>query len=149
MCVLLWACVIFFTSTPHVTGTVLLLCCQGCIWVMGSVRRWQTRWGCEVCYRESPVDTSYPESYLKAATLRQDKVGQARPHSRHKLQHFITFQIISTHLPASFQVLCQVLLSLCGTEDTSKSTGCLQERNWFWQDTQDQEHGRYSNYTTV
>lgn len=99
--------------------------------------------------RESPVDTSYPESYLKAATLRQDKVGQARPHSGHKLQHLITIQIISAHLPASFQVLCQVLLSLCGTEDTSKSTGCLQERNWFWQDTQDQEHGRYSNYATV
>lgn len=102
-----------------------------CKWVMGSVRRWQTRWGCEVCYRdrESPADTLDPASYLKAASLRQDKVGQARPHSEPGLQCLITLLppfIHSAHTPPiHFKCLVMLWFSLCGVEDTSQSTGCL------------------------
>lgn len=86
---------------------------------MGSVLRWQTRWGCEVCYRdrESPADTSHPASYLKAASLRQDKVGQARPHSGHTLR----FDHLSYHQHKLYPFISGVV-SCCGYPRVEQKT---------------------------
>lgn len=130
LCAPVCGCVcVFVASHPHyVTVTVPLLWCEACKWVMGSVRRWQTRWGCEVCYRdrESPADTSYPASYLKAASLRQDLSGPGSTTFRTRaaaFDHLSDDQRTLSPIP----FMCYVMLwsSLCGTEDTGQSTGCL------------------------
>lgn len=76
-------CVCFVALHPHyVTVTALLLWCQACKWVMGSVRRWQTRWGCEASYRdrESPEPGRYlvPSELFKGCLT---AAGQSGPGS--------------------------------------------------------------------
>lgn len=128
---------------------------------MGSVRRWQTRWGDEVCYRdrESPELSRYvgPSELFKGCLT---AVGQSGPDSTTLwtqagvFDHtFIAFQIISTHCPDSFQEFCHVVVIPVwyrGHQSEHRmftQSSVKHERNW--QDTQDQDHGRYSNYTTV
>lgn len=141
----------------HAAAAILHLRCQAPgKWVMGSVRRWCARWGCEVPLlgRFEPEAPSLPPKlflrlprHRSSSRTKWARVGRTPDTSPVAFDGtFITCQMISTRWP-------DLIVSLStGLPVRAQDVYPKLSQTWaepFWQHTQDQHRGRYSPYATA